>query len=342
MKRIEKPILCVGDLGADIYIDTRKRSTIKQSTQEILQGNQIEVTSDSYTKLTGGGTVGNTSIVLSRLGESPLFLGKVGNDIFGRFLKENLDKEGVDTCWVITDNDRYTVIVIVHTDLNEDRDFFIYPQTGSAYASLESKDIRDEIFSKVGLVFTTGLNLVEEPITTTIGELIAKSKASQIPVAFDINLRTNIYGWDQDKRKVFLDIIDNCDIVFGSGEDELAVVVEEPDVFNAAKKLVKGGRIVVCKMGRGGAAVFTEKEALKMPAFPIEVKSTLAAGDTFNGGFLAAYVGGKELRECLLWGSAAAAYTIRFEDKNKSPNEEQLLEFIKANGKTVEKIERIY
>lgn len=342
MTRINKPILCVGDLGADISIDTRKRYSIKKSTETILKGKPIELTAESQTQLTSGGAAGNTSIVLSRLGASPFFLGKIGNDIFGKFIEDTLSKEGVDTRWLITEKNKYTVIVITYTDANGDRDFYIYPQTGSAYISLEPNDIDEDIFSKIGLIFATGLSLVEEPICSSINKLVIKAKENNIPFALDVNLRPNIYGWDQNKRKVFMDVIDNCDIIFGSGQDELTVLTENPFAFDAAKILTKGEKIVVCKLGSDGAAVFTEKEAIKMPAFPVEVINTVGAGDIFNGGFLAAYVNGKRIDECLLWGNAAAAYTIQFKDKGNVPNEEQLTQFIKTFDMSKYEIEKIY
>lgn len=334
--------MCIGDLGVDIFLDSQKRLSVEESTKEILKGEQVELTADTYTKLLFGGTVGNTSIVLSRLGTPTTFLGKIGDDIFGKFLLNKLVSEGVDTQWVLKDRDRYTFIVIVHIDGNGNKDFFLYPQTGSAYASLEAEDVNADIFLKSGLVFTTGINLVEEPISNTIRELVKKCRVKNIPVAFDINLRTNIYGWDQKTRDIFQDVIDNCSMIFGSGKDELMVITGEQDEFKAAQKLVTDDRVVVCKMGENGAAYFSAKEAYKIPTFPVNVESTLGAGDTFNGGFLSAYAQGKSIPDCLLYGSAAAAYTIRFTDRSNCPNDSQLSEFIKENPMVSEKIEKIW
>lgn len=342
MKRIEKPIMCIGDLGVDIFLDSQKRLSVEESTKVILKGEQVKLTDGTYTTLLFGGTVGNTSIVLSRLGTPTAFLGKIGDDVFGKFLLNKLKSEGVDTQWVLKDKDRFTFIVIVHIDGDGNKDFFLYPQTGSAYASLESVDISADIFSKSGLVFTTGINLVEEPISTTIIDLVKKCKTKNIPVAFDLNLRTNIYGWDQNIREIFQEVIHNCNIIFGSGKDELAVITGEHDEFKAAQKLITDNRIVICKMGEDGAVYFSKKEAYKIPAFPVDVESTLGAGDTFNGGFLSAYAQGKSIPECLLYGSAAAAYTIRFTDRSNCPNENQLSGFIKENEMIFERIEKIW
>jgi fructokinase len=342
MRRIDKPILCAGDLGVDISIDTRRRYSLNQATEKILQGEQITVTSDNLTKLSHGGTVGNTSFALGRLGENPLVLGKVGNDIFGDFLIKSLMREGVDTRWIIRDDHKFTVIVIAYTEPDGGRDFYIYPQIGSAYASLEVGDFKPDLFTQFGLMFTTGLSLVEEPIAGTILSLATQCKQLKIPVAFDINLRTNIYGWDQDKLKTFQELIDRSDIVFGSGADELTVVTENSDVFQAARLLAKGGKLVVCKSGKDGAAVYTENEAFRLPAFPVDVKDTIGVGDVFNSGFLSAYARGKSIRDCLLWGNAAAAYSLQYKGKDNSPTEEKLKQFIDQNAAIIEKIEQIY
>lgn len=338
MRKITKPVLCVGEVITDIIIDTRKKLSIQQSTERLLDGDEFTETQGSTAELSGGGTVGNVAISLSRLNEKPFFLGKIGNDSFGQFAKKNMENEGVDTRWLVTDNNKNTLIVICYTDENGDRDGFIYPQTGSASASLTFDDIAQDIFSSIGLLFTSGISMVEEPISSTVLELMRQCTRRKIPVVFDINLRTNVYGWNKKMKEIFLEAIELSDIILGSEKDEFAIISGTAAASQIIGELVQKGKLVVSKAGSEGAAIYSKTAQLKMPAFSVDVIDTVGAGDIFNGGFLAAYIQGKNIKECLLWGSASAAYSLQFAGAGNAPSEKQLLEFLNQNGSIVEEI----
>lgn len=342
MRRIEKPVLCFGDTHPDIVIDKRQRLTVEEATEKLLKGEQIDKTRNSEIKMVGGGTVGNVATTLGRLGEKTLFMGKVGNDCYGEFAKKNLEFEGVDTKWLLVKTGTFTEIVICLIDGEGDRDFFMYPDTGSAFMSMMPKEICDDIFSDFGMAYVSGTGLLEEPVSTTIRGFMKACRRKGIPVAFDLNLRTNIYGWDQSQKDKFTEAIEHSDIVFGSGKEELAILEGTQDVNIAVKMLVEKGKIVVSKAGAKGASVYTEKEAYQMPALPVHKVDTVGAGDTFNGGFLAAYARGESIRDCLLWGSAAAGYSLQLAGGGNGPNEQQLHEIIRLHGKTVRETKRLY
>ena len=332
MRKINKPVLCVGEVITDVIIDTQKKLSIQQSTERLLTGDEFTDAKGGAAELSGGGTVGNVAIALSRLGEKPFFLGKTGNDSFGQFSKKNLEKEGIDTRWLVTDCNKNTLIVICYTDANGDRDGFIYPKTGSASASLTVDDIKPEIFLNIGMLFTTGISLVEEPICSTALELMRQCKNRKIPVAFDINLRTNVYGWNKKMKEIFLEAVDLSDIILGSEKDEFAVISEVGAASQIIDELVQKGKLVVAKAGPKGAAIYSKSGGYQMPAFPVNVIDTVGAGDIFNGGFLAAYVQGRHIDECLLWGSAAAAYSLQFAGAGNAPNSKQLEIFLSRNN----------
>ncbi len=338
MRKINKPILCVGEVITDIIIDTRKKLSIQQSTERLLDEDEFTEAQGSAAELSGGGTVGNVAISLSRLGEKTLFMGKIGNDSFGQFAKKNLENEEVDTRWLVTDNNKNTLVVICYTDENGDRDGFIYPQTGSASASVTFDDITPDVFSNIGLIFTSGISLVEEPISSTVLKLMRECRKREIPVAFDINLRTNVYGWNKKMKEIFLEAIELSDIILGSEKDEFAIISETGLASQIIKELAGKGKIIVSKAGSEGAAIYSKTAEYNMPAFSVNVVDTVGAGDIFNGGFLAAYVQGKKIKECLLWGSAAAAYSLQFAGAGNAPNNKQLQEFLSQNNSMVEKI----
>jgi sugar/nucleoside kinase (ribokinase family) len=336
MKTIEKKVLCVGDRMTDMIIDTRKCLSTKQATDILLNDNGSSENMVNKVIISGGGTTANTAVSIARLGEKAIFLGKIGKDPYGALAKNSLIEEGVDARWLIEDEERFTNVVILYIDGNGDRDSFVYPTSGAASSSLTIEEIPERIFDNIELLFTTGINLNEEPMCGTIFELAKQCRKKNIPVAFDISLRTTIYGWNNCMRNRYLAFMDLCDIVLGSGIDELSVVTGIKDPRKAAQSLVTEKRIVVCKSGEQGASVYALKEAYQMSAYPIDIQDTIGAGDTFNSGFLVAFCRGRNLQECLLWGCASAGYSIQFEGAGHGPTEKELTDFIAKYKDAVE------
>ena len=139
-------------------------------------------------------------------------------------------------------------------------------------------------------------------------------------------------------KKIFLQAIELSDIVFGSEKDELAVVDKMGSASNLIDKLISEGKLVISKAGDKGASVYSKTDGYQMQAYSVNVVDTVGAGDIFDSGFLAAYVQEKEIDECLLWGSAAAAYSLQFSGASNSPNKLQLGNFISNNKIVIKKI----
>lgn len=323
-----KYVVCVGEGTADLVIDTRCRYSTKQATNLLLNEDGTNADVQNEINISVGGTVVNVAVALATLGEETRFFGKFGKDPYGQFTVNGMKESGVDTTWCLEDENRFSNTVIFYIDEDGDRDGFIYPTNGSACAHVFMNEIPKDLFENVGILFTTGISLNESPICETVFEIAKLCKRKGIKLVFDISLRSTIYGWTKEMREKYMEFMELCDIILGSGSDEIAVVTGISDPEAAAKSMVKNGKIIVCKSGANGAALYSETESYTMPAFPVKVQDTIGAGDTFNGGFIAALNKGYDLKTAILWGSAAAAYSIQFEGACKTPDEKTLLEFI--------------
>ncbi len=325
---MRRNIVCVGEGTADLVIDTRNRYSTMQATEAIL-GEEAENTDvQNPIDISVGGTVVNVAVAAATLGEETKFFGKFGRDPYGRFTVNGMKEAGVDTSWCLEANEKFSNTVIFYVYEDGGRDGFIFPPEGSACADVHIDEIPDDLFENAGILFTTGINLNEQPMCDTIFEVAKRCRECDTKLAFDISLRTTIYGWTEEVRKRYLDFMEYCDIILGSGEDEICVITKIKDPEEAARSLAKDDKIIVCKSGSKGAALYSSKGSYKMPAYPVKVKDTIGAGDTFNGGFIVALNRKYDLQSSLKWGSAAAAYSIQFEGACSTPDEKTLKDFM--------------
>jgi sugar/nucleoside kinase (ribokinase family) len=99
--------------------------------------------------------------------------------------------------------------------------------------------------------------------------------------------------------------------VFLPNEVELRALTGRSDVADALRRLDNGRTRTVAKLGREGSATLKDGRLLRTPAFPVEVVDTTGAGDSFNAGFLHAWLDGRPPIECLRWGTACGSLSTR-------------------------------
>lgn len=322
-----RPVLCIGDYNADIVIVKRPGQTEQNAAAQLL-GGQTAIP-QGQTSVSAGGTVANTASGLARLEVPVSVAGCVGQDSFGRFSLHTLEEDGVDTSLMRFVSDAYTMLTINVEDEQCRRELSaMYPETGAAYALFQSKDVPDETLRRFGMLYTSGIILSAEPSGAEILDCMARCRGLGIPVAFDINLRISAHGWDGRLEEKFLRAVELSDIVFGSGEEEYAVLYRTADYRAAAAALGDRGKLAVCKNGAEDTLAFQDGRQWSAAAFPVTVADTLGAGDAFNAGFLAAMRQGLPVGECLVWGNATAACSIQKLGSRNCPDSAGLQAFL--------------
>ncbi len=318
-------VLCVGDINADINIDRRAVKTVTQSAEDLMRGGSV----GNKGMLCPGGTAANTAVGLGRLGTRVAIAGLIGADGFGQFSIDHLEKDGVDTSHLVRLPGGFTMVTVNIFDQNGDRELsFAFPEQGAAFTLLTPDHLPDALLAQFSVFYTTGVPILFDPTRSTLIDCMHRCHKLGVTVAFDLNMRVEAHGYTDDIRRAFEQAAAASDILFGSATQELPILTGCTDWVQAAQKLRRSCRVVVSKNGAAGAAVFGPGESCQMPAFPVSVKDTLGAGDAFNAGFLTAYVQNKSLRDCLLWGSAAAGYSIQFTGSRTTPNSRQLAAFM--------------
>ena len=259
--------------------------------------------------LTLGGTAANTAVALAQLGVGVSFIGMVGDDGYGRFVRRELDALQIDTRQLHAHAEAFTTQVLAIVDADGERTLFGWPRRGSALTYLEPAQISADVIAQAQWLHTTGMCLVESPTRDAILHAMTVARDSGVPVSFDLNLRIGFR--DGRFESGFIDTIERAitlsDVVLGSAVDELSHL--GADWQTVVRRLCQE-RTVVARLGNEGVRAYFGDQEVAMPAIVVPVISTLGAGDAFNAGFIAAMVEIRGLKAALARGNAVAALKI--------------------------------
>ena len=310
-------VLVLGDANVDMLIPVSEQTSGSSLSR------------DSALELHGGGTAANVAVALARLGVETSFIGTIGDDGYGRWVVEDLRNEGVDTKYTFLVQDAYTSMVMALIYPDGERDLFVWPDKGGAHTKLEPSSIKPLLFESARWLHTTGLCLREQSVRTAQIKAMELAREAGLTVSLDLNLRLESWEIDSSLKKVFDRAVDLSQMVFGNGLEEIVPYTGESTIRAGAERLSAGKRTVIARQGSEGALVHGPEEVFLSPAFDVEVVDTLGAGDAFNGGFIAACLAGKDLREAARWGNAAAALKIGKSGARGLPSQEDLSGLLK-------------
>lgn len=297
-------------------------------------------------RLFGGGTIGNTAAGTARLGIETSFLGKVGLDGYGRFLKEGFEADGVDTSFLIEDPDHFTVMVLAFIDASGDKHNVTFPAAGGAHLNITIPEIDSEVWTGAGWFHTSGMALGEEPSRQTALYLMRSARDRGLIVSFDLNLRLEYFGWRDGAKESVLEAMALSDVIFASIDEELQPLTGKQnfqDVITALAKLYPVAppcispeqQIIIGRQGGDPAKVWDRGTTFLSPGFQVDIVDALGAGDAFNSGFIAARLNGKNLEESLLQAHGTAGFNLTRKGARGMPREDQLLEFISSHKRKV-------
>lgn len=283
--------------------------------------------------LVGGGTSANTAVALARLGVGTKFIGTVGEDQYGRYIKNDLQNEGVDISDLIIKPELNTVGVFAFIDENGERYLWGWPRVNQSFKVLDEEKIPFDKIRGADWVHSSGMSLAyETSARKAIIRIFKEAHAAGVPTSFDLNLRVDNGVMEPEYEKAVREIIQYTNYLLGSGTDEFAYLGEDKDWKKNAKTFVADGRTVIVRNGKDGSYGFSTKEEVAAPAFAVKVEDTVGAGDVYNAGFISAVLAGKKLKDCLMTGNAVSGYTVAKKGARSSPNEKELERFLDEMG----------
>lgn len=252
-----------------------------------------------------GGDSSNFAIAAARQGARVAYVSAVGDDLYGRMLRELWRREGVDDAGVATDPEACTAIyVVTHDAAGHHFHFF---RNGSAASRLRAAALPRALITGARVLHLSGISLaISTTACDTAYAAIALARDAGVRVSFDTNLRLRLWPLDR-ARAVMSDVMRRCDICLPSLDDVAAITgLREPRAI-VDHCLDLGARVVALKLGGAGAIVASADERHVLPPHPCTPVDATGAGDAFGGAFVARLVAGDTLLQAGRYAAAAAA-----------------------------------
>jgi fructokinase len=232
-----------------------------------------------------GGAPANVLAAVSRLGCTGAFIGKVGNDAFGRFLAQVLDENKIETRGLKYSDDVNTTLAFVHLDEKGDRSFSFYRKPG-ADITLEERDIEYGLIENAKIFHFGSLSMTDEPSKSATIKAVRFAKSKGKIISYDPNWRPLLWEDETSAKCTMLEGMEYADIVKLS-DNELSFLTGTEDLEYGSKLLFdKGIKLVVITLGARGCFYKHASGSGRLDTYDIKVVDTTGAGDAFLGGLL--------------------------------------------------------
>ncbi len=284
-----KKVLCAGEINVDLIL--QDRSAFPVLGKEVL----VE---DSQLVL--GSATAIMAMGLARLGTPVAFVGRVGDDVWGRYCLEAMAGRDIDLSRVIRGGALKTGVTVSITHPG-DRALVTYL---GAISALTGADVPDAAMAGLDHLHVSSFFL-QEGLRPHLAELFARAHRAGLTTSLDTGFDPS-GRWDGGLRETLRE----TDLLFPN-EVELAALTGSEDPAEGLRRLGGGRTRVVAKLGKDGAAALDGGEVVRVPAYPVEAVDTTGAGDSFNAGFLHRWLAAAPLVECLRLGAACGALSTR-------------------------------
>lgn len=285
--------LVLGRAGMDLYADPPGTRTeeARRFTSEL------------------GGSAANIAVAIVRLGGAASLLTAVSDDAVGRFVVNELKRYEVGTEHICTvGGEARNSLAVVETRA-VDTQSVIY-RNGAADFEIDVNAVRAVDYSKFGALIFTGTCLAKEPSRSAAILAIEMARELGLTVILDVDHRP--YSWSSaaEAAAAYKGAAARCHIVIGN-DDEFGVMAGPGgDGRELARSLASSAEIVIYKMGAQGSVTFTRRETFETGVFPVKALKSTGAGDAFMGGLVSSLAAGRDLRNSVRRGSAAAAIVV--------------------------------
>ena len=299
------------------------RSSVDLYGQQI--GGRLEDMA-SFAKSLGGSPT-NTATGAARLGLQAGLITRVGADHMGRFIREQLMREGVDVHGVIDDPARLTALVLLGI---RDRHQFplIFYRENCADMALCLADLDRSWISSAGAVLINGTHLSQPNVFEVSTTAARWAREAGRRVIFDVDYRPVLWslaGRDMGEQRFVADstvtsrlqqVLPLCDLIVGT-EEEIHILGGSTQTLEALRIIrSKTSAVLVCKLGAQGCVAFPGAIPARLDGavvgqgFPVEVFNVLGAGDAFMAGFLRGWLKGEPIERCCEWANACGAIVV--------------------------------
>ena len=235
-----------------------------------------------------GGAPCNVLAMLTKLGYQTAFIGKVGDDMFGKQLADALCEVGIGTDGLVYDKKIHTTLAFVHTFPDGDRDFSFYRNPG-ADMMLSEDEIDEELIRNAEIFHFGSLSMTAEPVKNATIKALKTAKEAGVTISFDPNLREPLWDSLDDAKREISFGMSRCDILKIS-DNEITWFTGKVDFDEgvaALWEMYPDIKMILVSMGRDGSRCYQKGRSVTVKPFLQEKTiETTGAGDTFCAGVL--------------------------------------------------------
>ena len=249
------------------------------------------------------------AVAAARLGVRVGFIGRVGEDAFGRLLCRRLESEGINLDYLQVSPDDATSAAFVAYSPDGKREFVFYLKQAAA-GRIDPSIISKIYFSGVTWLHISGSFLaLSDASRAACHQAVEWTCEAGGKVSFDPNLRPELMGLDESRR-VFAYYLDRADLLLPTAEEARALTATTDDEEAAARLLGDAERLVVFKRGSEGSTFFTQRKRLDCPGFSVKEVDPTGAGDCFNAACLVGLIKNWALDRTARFANAAGALAV--------------------------------
>jgi len=306
-----KKVLVVGEINVDLVL---------QGYHEFPTPGR-EVLVDDFSMVLGSASA-ICAMGLARLGDPVSFLGKVGDDAWGRFCVDAMRDRRIDVSRIVVDPALKTGVTVAITS---PKDRALVSFLGSISA-LRANDVPGPVFHSFDHLHISSY-FMQESLRPGIRGLFTEARRLGLTTSLDPGFDPS-QTWGRDLHETLQEVD-----VFFPNEVELRALSGTDDPEEGVRRLQNGRTRIVAKLGALGSMTVDDGTPVRVPAFSVKALDTTGAGDSFNAGFLHAWLRGDPVARCLrLGGVCGALSTLGLGGSARQPSLEEAEAFLESQG----------
>ncbi|HYO49796.1 MAG TPA: carbohydrate kinase [Chloroflexia bacterium] len=287
-------------------------------------------------RMHAGGSPFNVAVGLARLGQPVAFASKISSDLFGRYLREHVEAEGISTRFLLTSQAPSTLAFVA---IEEAEAAYAFYDEGAAHTLLAPEEVPTELFDETTILHFGSISLLRGTTPAAVLQAVRRLKGRAL-LSFDPNLRPGLVRDPVSYRALLDKLFSLADIVKVSAADLAWLAPGQSIEQAAADLLARGPALVAVTQGGEGVLALRRESRIAVPGFSVRVEDTVGAGDAFSAGLLAALaergvtsrsgleeMPGEALASALTFGAAVAALTCMRRGADP-PRRDQVAQFL--------------
>ncbi len=273
---MQGPVVSMGELLID-FVALERDTTVGEAHQ--------------FEKAAGGAPA-NVAVGIAKLQVPSAFVTQLGNDPFGKFLRNTLDENGVDVSMVRTTDEANTMLAFVSVQASGERSFAFY-RNPSADMLMRPEDLDTARIAEAAIFHYGSITMIDQPARDATEAAIEAALSGEALISYDPNLRELLWPSMDAAREGLLYGLKFANIVKMNLEEVEFLTANTP--FTSVNELVAAARelwhenlrLMVITRGEEGCIVLTPDAHWVVPGFAVRVEDTIGAGDGFMAGLMA-------------------------------------------------------